>query len=493
MTPHLPDAMPAPQWVAQPVPVWVSELPDVRDLNLLALCERWPERYPFLLESVASGQKQPGVGLDGQPVGTTAESLGRFDILMAFPQTSDACLTPEAGQDFVRGFEQSLVENGLTPSDSALADDTGVAETKTLSLPFTGGWFVYFGYEFAQVLEPSLSLPASNLPLAKWVRIPSAILIDHQTGHGYLVAEPGFEHRLHTLYQDLQQVGRVETSVPEIAVAEIHQDPPQRFTQGVDRIKDYILAGDVFQVNLSRQWEVDVKNASAPNVYRSLRQANPAPFAAYADFGDWQVLSSSPERLVTSDGEHVATRPIAGTRRRSSDTEKDLALIRELQAHPKEVAEHIMLIDLERNDLGRLSQPGSVAVDELMAIETYQYVHHIVSNIQGRLQPGTSPLDIFAATFPGGTITGCPKIRCMEIIAELEQTPREAYTGSLGYINRDGRLDSNILIRTFVQQGERLRFRAGAGIVADSDPEKELAETRHKAKGLLKALRREMR
>lgn len=488
------DSMPVPQWVAQPVPVWVSELADVGDLDLLALCDRWPERYPFLLESVASGQKQPGVGLDGQPVSTTAESQGRFDILMAFPQTSGACLTQEAGQDFVRGFEQSLVENGVTHSDSVFADDTntGSAETKALSLPFTGGWFVYFGYEFAQVLEPSLSLPTSNLPLAKWVRIPTAILIDHQTGHGYLVAEPGFEYCLPILYQDLQQVGTIETSVPEIAVAEIHEDSPQRFTQGVDRIKDYILAGDVFQVNLSRQWEVDVKNAPAPNVYRALRQANPAPFAAYADFGDWQVLSSSPERLVTSDGEHVATRPIAGTRRRSSDTEKDLALIRELQAHPKEVAEHIMLIDLERNDLGRLSQPGSVAVDELMAIETYQYVHHIVSNIRGRLQPDTSPLEIFAATFPGGTITGCPKIRCMEIIAELEQTPREAYTGSLGYINRDGRLDCNILIRTFVQQGERLRFRAGAGIVADSAPEKELTETRHKAKGLLKALRQRM-
>ncbi|KUJ73077.1 aminodeoxychorismate synthase, component I [Thiomicrospira sp. WB1] len=462
----------------------MQEVSDAAGADLLNLCERLPERYPFLLESVTSGEKQPGVGLDGQPVDTGAESLGRYDILMAFPQSEDSCDQAEDGAAFLQGFEQTLAEDmiqvdGHVASASAMPD-----------LPFTGGWFVYWGYEFSQAWEPSLNLPAANLPLAKWVRIPAAIIADRVAGRVFLVAEPGFESYVPQLYEDLQQAcGVAERAVPVVTVASMSEAPPQAFTQGVERIKDYILAGDVFQVNLSRQWEVTLKEASPVAVYRALRQANPAPFAAYVNFGDWQILSSSPERLVTSDGDRVSTRPIAGTRRRGQDLEKDQALMRELQAHPKEVAEHIMLIDLERNDLGRLCQPGTVAVDELMAIETYQYVHHIVSNIQGRLKPQTSPLDVFAATFPGGTITGCPKIRCMEIIAELEQTPREAYTGSLGYINRDGSLDTNILIRSFVQQGNRLSFRAGAGIVADSDPQKELAETRHKAKGLLKALR----
>ena len=167
---------------------------------------------------------------------------------------------------------------------------------------------------------------------------------------------------------------------------------------------------------------------------------------------------------------------------------RDQALIEELISHPKERAEHSMLIDLERNDLGRICQPGTVEVDELMVVESYEHVHHIVSNVRGRPQQGMTPLQMIHAVFPGGTITGCPKIRCMEIVAELEQGAREAYTGSLGYINRDGSMDLNILIRSFIQQGEQLRFRAGAGIVADSIAEAELKETRHKAKGLLRAL-----
>jgi anthranilate synthase component 1 len=225
-----------------------------------------------------------------------------------------------------------------------------------------------------------------------------------------------------------------------------------------------------------------------------LRIHNPAPFACLVNLDDvnnqaWSIISSSPERLVRVRDDWVDTRPIAGTRKRSESVAADQALMAELIAHPKERAEHIMLIDLERNDLGRISQPGSVEVNELMVIESYQHVHHIVSNVRGKLQPQLTPLQVIEAMFPGGTITGCPKVRCMEIIAELEPSPREAYTGSVGYINYDGSLDFNILIRSFIQQGRALRFRAGAGIVIDSDPLAELAETRHKAKGLLRALR----
>ena len=195
-------------------------------------------------------------------------------------------------------------------------------------------------------------------------------------------------------------------------------------------------------------------------------------------------------RLLSVRGGVASTRPIAGTRPRSENDARDNSLSAELFSHPKELAEHVMLIDLERNDLGRVCDAGTVEVDEMMVLESYAHVHHIVSNVKGRLRDDVMPGQAIAAVFPGGSITGCPKIRCMEIIAELEQEPRGAYTGSFGYLNRDGSLDLNILIRTMVKQGNKLTFRAGAGIVADSDPCAELEETRAKAKGLLKALAR---
>ena len=270
----------------------------------------------------------------------------------------------------------------------------------------------------------------------------------------------------------------------------LEEDEPARFLAGVERIKRYIREGDVFQVNLSRAWRAGLDpSQSHADLYAALRRANPAPFAALASWGGTAVVSSSPERLVSIDGREVSTRPIAGTRPRDDGLERDAGLSRELLAHPKERAEHVMLIDLERNDLGRVCVPGSVRVDELMVIESYRHVHHIVSNVRGRLRPEITPGQTIRAVFPGGTITGCPKVRCMEIIAELEGEGRGAYTGALGYLSRHGALDLNILIRTLVRRGDRLAFRTGAGIVADSDPEAELAETRHKAEGLLRALR----
>jgi anthranilate synthase component 1 len=199
------------------------------------------------------------------------------------------------------------------------------------------------------------------------------------------------------------------------------------------------------------------------------------------------VASSSPERLVEVRGGVVQTRPIAGTRPRLPGDDES-ARIRELSAHPKERAEHVMLIDLERNDLGRVCMPGSVEVDELMVVESYAHVHHIVSNVRGRLRADVTPGEVIAATFPGGTITGCPKVRCMEIIAALEDAPRGAYTGALGYLDRNGELDLNILIRTLTLAGDEVSLRAGAGIVADSVAAGELDETRAKARGLLRAL-----
>lgn len=232
----------------------------------------------------------------------------------------------------------------------------------------------------------------------------------------------------------------------------------------------------------------DVHDARPHDVYLRLCRANAAPFAALAALGHVTIASSSPERLIDIRGGAISTRPIAGTRPRSSDLELDLRLARQLCADPKERAEHTMLIDLERNDLGKVCEAGTVDVNEFMTVESYAHVHHIVSNVRGRLRRDVTPSQAIAAVFPGGTITGCPKVRCMEIIATLEAAPRNAYTGSIGYLNRDGSLDLNILIRTLEMRGRQISFRAGAGIVADPDPQRELDETRAKARGLLNAL-----
>jgi anthranilate synthase component 1 len=222
-------------------------------------------------------------------------------------------------------------------------------------------------------------------------------------------------------------------------------------------------------------------------LYAALRRANPAPFAALLQQPGWSIASSSPERLLQIRDGIAQTRPIAGTRPRIAGEDHAVRMA-ELLGHAKERAEHVMLVDLERNDLGRVCTGGSVRVDEMMTVESFAHVHHIVSNVHGRLRPEVTPGQAIAALFPGGTITGCPKVRCMQIIAELEGVARGAYTGSLGYLSGNGNLDLNILIRTMVLEQDRVRFRAGAGIVVNSEAESELEETRAKARGLLRAL-----
>ncbi len=427
----------------------------VADPDLLALHEAHPARYPFLLESVAHG------------------GSARYDILFALPGET---LSSADGDDF------------LTLLDAAWRQ-TSTTDWPDAEVPFHGGWFVYLGYELAAQVEPRLQLPAADdgLPVAFATRVPAAVIRDHRRDGWVLVAEQ--PEQLEQLKADLVQLPAPSGDEPAPLPLSLHEAPPEPYLSGVQRCKDYIVEGDVFQVNLSRPWRGSLSRDIHPaDIYRRLRRHNPAPFAGLALYGDAAIISSSPERLVRVRGDRVDTRPIAGTRPRNTGAQEDRALQDELLTHPKERAEHIMLIDLERNDLGRICIPGTVKVDELMVLESYAHVHHIVSNVCGRLRPGTTPGEVIRAVFPGGTITGCPKVRCMEILSELEGEGRGAYTGSMGYLNRDGSLDLNILIRTIVLHGQSLSLRAGGGIVADSVPERELAETRAKARGLLLAL-----
>jgi len=357
------------------------------------------------------------------------------------------------------------------------------------SWPFKGGWFVYLGYELATEVEPVVHFPPANdgFPVAFANRCNAVIYSrPSQPGIMHLVAEN--EALLNEMREELESLHpAADEKLTELA--SLVTDPPQDFKSAVEQIHEYILDGDVFQVNLSRAWHGEFgEQPDAGALYRSLRKNNPAPFGGLVRWNDFVLMSSSPERLVSVNQDEVQSRPIAGTRPRGADHDSDQALSRELLAHPKERAEHIMLIDLERNDLGRVCQTGTVEVNELMVVESYEHVHHIVSNVRGRLRSEVTPVDVIRAVFPGGTITGCPKVRCMEIIAELELEGRSFYTGSFGYLGLDGCMDLNILIRSMLLHDKQISFRTGAGIVSDSDPEKELAETEDKARGLLRAL-----
>ncbi|GLQ45516.1 hypothetical protein GCM10007862_05670 [Dyella lipolytica] len=433
--------------------------------DLLAPAAAFPERYPALLESVTRGSAH-----------------ARYDILFAFPRatlslTSNGRVHDAEGQTHPGRFLDALDAAWRAERLPHGADD---------GLPFHGGWVLLLAYELAAEIEPTLHLrPSEQLPVAMAVRCPAAIIVDHLRERTMLVAEAGQADLLDAMEADLDAVPVIRPlATPEA----IEEDAPSLFLDGVERIHEHLHAGDVFQANLSRAWRARFAEApSAASLYAALRQANPAPFAGLLQQKHWAIVSSSPERLVEVRRGMAQTRPIAGTRPRVAGDD-DLARIRELSAHPKERAEHVMLIDLERNDLGRVCRPGTVEVNELMVVESYAHVHHIVSNVRGRLRDGVTPGQVIAATFPGGTITGCPKVRCMEIIAALEDAPRGAYTGALGYLDRNGDLDLNILIRTLTLSDNEVSLRAGAGIVADSVAEKELDETRAKARGMLRAL-----
>jgi len=442
--------------------VYSCSLECAHDLPGIAIA--LPERYPYLLDSAAPGP------------------LSECSLLLR-TSGQELCLHANgelSGPGDAEGF--------LSRLDLWFREEKQTVNDKEC-WPFCGGWFLYLGYELAAEIEPVVNFPAAcdGFPIAFASRCPAVIYTKpDQPGMLHLIAEN--EALLDEMRFELKNLRQVEDD-ELTSITALQADPPQAFKHAVEQIHEYILDGDVFQVNLSRGWHGRFENpVGAGALYRSLRTCNPAPFAGLVRWQEFVLMSSSPERLVSINQGEVQVRPIAGTHPRGEDPDSDLALSRELLAHPKERAEHIMLIDLERNDLGRVCKSGTVEVDELMVVETYEHVHHIVSNIRGHLRPEVTPVDVIRAVFPGGTITGCPKVRCMEIIAELELRGRSFYTGSFGYLGLDGDLDLNILIRSMLLNDRNISFRTGAGIVADSRPENEVAETEDKARGLLRAL-----
>ena len=439
--------------------------------SLRVLAATQAARYPVFFDSAAQGP------------------LARFSVLAAAPSAA-----------LFRDPDGGLTGQGMNPGAGGFLDNleawyqresTVERAARPASLPFIGGWFVYFGYEVAQEIEPRLRLPRAELAYSAFaLRVQSVIVHELATGAVHAISQDGDVACHERLIADLQAAQRQPPATPALPLplASLEEEPPSGFSRAFARPRNTSRPATSTRRTCrggggSRSRTPKTRAACIG----SLRLANPAPFAASVQLPGMKLYSSSPERLLAISGRDISTRPIAGTRPRSGSAEQDRLDTAELIAHPKERAEHIMLIDLERNDLGRVCEPGSVVVDEYMVTETYAHVHHIVSNVRGRLRADRSPVDALRALFPGGTITGVPKVRCMEIIAELEGEGRGAYTGSLGWLGTDGDADFNILIRTLTMRGAAIELRAGAGIVADSIPERELEETRAKARGLLRA------
>jgi len=384
--------------------------------------------------------------------------------------------------------------------------------------PFIGGAIGFFSYDFVHQFE-KLPREAKNdlaIPDAYFIFVDRVVAFDHLLNKAWVIVAPGAREqelgfrrpepdqwpalyekaaeRMHALVDRLEKKDTGEEQPHAGETGSSAQHPlASRLTQAefesmVRQCKEYIAAGDIYQANLSQRFSAPLGDADPLRLYRILRGINPSPFAAYLDFNGLQLVSSSPERLVRLCEGIADTRPIAGTRRRGKDGVEMQSLSVELLTNEKERAEHIMLLDLERNDLGKVCDYGTVAVDEMMVVEDYSHVIHIVSNVRGRLSAGKDAFDLLRAVFPGGTITGVPKVRCMEIIDELEPVARGPYTGSIGYFSNTGDMDMNIIIRTFVIKDGQAHIQVGAGIVADSDPAREYAETLQKAEALKKAL-----
>jgi anthranilate synthase component I len=439
----------------------------------------------FLLESAEQGQQ-----------------VGRWSFLGCRPR---AVIRLERGQhpDPYRQVDEELARYRIAPLEGLP--------------PFAGGAVGMFGYDLARSAEPTIGEPnpdETGMPeLAVMVTdvllafdhlrhevtvLANVVLGRHRSGAGqarplshddnveraYGEAAAAIADVRERLRGPVPQAGRGRREPPEYT----SNMGPRGYAQAVERAKEYIRAGDVYQVVPSQRWSADCP-VDAFSIYRGLRAINPSPYMYFLDFEDFEIAGASPETLVTVAGRTVRQRPIAGTRPRADSVERDLEQARELLADPKERAEHVMLVDLGRNDLGRVCEYGSVKVDELMAVETYSHVMHIVSQVSGTLSDGVTPVDALRAALPVGTLSGAPKIRAMQIIDELEPAGRGPYGGGVGYLSYTGDLDTCIYIRSALVKDGRVHIQAGGGIVADSEPGYELRETEAKAGAVMDAIR----
>jgi para-aminobenzoate synthetase component 1 len=370
-------------------------------------------------------------------------------------------------------------------------------------IPFTGGAVGYLSYDLCHFIEslPSTAVDDLQLPECYLAFYDAVVGFDHQEGRAY-VAATGFpeanestrvekaEERINELKDILAQAPRPSPGLPDDSIPAAGMRggfTHEQYVEAVSCVREHIAAGDIFQVNLSQRFEVELP-IPPYELYRRLRGINPAPFASYLNFDGVTIVSASPERFLRLRGDTVDTRPMKGTRPRGSSVEEDDALAAELLDSVKDRAENVMIVDLERNDIGRVCRYGTVKVRELWTLEKYATVFQLTSTIEGRLRDDKNRIDLLKAAFPGGSITGAPKVRAMEIIDELEPTRRSVYTGSIGYLGFDGVMDSNIVIRTFIIKDGKAYFQVGGGIVWDSDPEAEYQETLDKARALIEAL-----
>jgi len=434
--------------------------------------------------------------------GMDPEKLGRYSFIGIDPFMAMKS----------RGDEITIVENGdirkfhSNPFDM-LHEILGRYKTEMpdFDIPFTGGAIGYLSYDLCHFIEklPSKAVDDQQLPESYFCFYDTAIAFDNLKSEAYIISSgfPEMEEsrRLQRAGERIAQVKRqlslysIRDTKPIINHAPVADTAiKSNFTRegyidAVEKVRRYIREGDVFQVNLSQRFETELE-IPPYELYLRLRNINPAPFAAYLNFDGVTVVCASPERFLKLNGDRVETRPIKGTRPRGKDSVEDNALAQELLNSAKDRAENIMIVDLERNDLGRVCSYGSVKVKELAILETFPTVFHLTSTVTGRLRENKKLVDLLKASFPGGSITGAPKVRAMEIIDELEPTRRSIYTGAIGYMSFSGDMDLNIVIRTLIIKGRKVYFQAGGGIIYDSNAEEEYLETFHKAKALMDAL-----
>ena len=475
------------------IPVTRTVLADL-DTPLSAYLKLADGPYSYLLESVQGGEKWGRYSIIGLPARTVLKVHGQ-DIRVETNGTVVESLTHQDPLEFVKDFQARY----------------RVPESADLPR-FDGGLVGYFGYDTVRYVEPRLrnSTPPDTVgnPDILLMVSDEVLVFDNLAGTISLVihVDPAeanaFERAQLRLSELLGQLPQIAPDLPEVdldaALRSAEQSTIQEsdfksdftqadYEQAVERVKEYTLAGDVMQVVPSQRMSIPY-TAKPINLYRALRCLNPSPYMYFMNLDDHHVVGASPEILARLEGDTVTVRPIAGTRRRGHTEAEDLAMEQELLADPKEIAEHLMLIDLGRNDAGRVSQTGSVEVTDQMVIERYSHVMHIVSNVVGKLKPGMSAIDVLRATFPAGTLSGAPKIRAMEIIDELEPVKRGVYGGAVGYISFHGNMDTAIAIRTAVIKNQVLYVQAGGGVVADSVPKLEWKETLNKARAMFKAV-----